>query len=301
MGKMGRTTLEQWRMFKAVVDHGGFAQAALVVHKSQSSIHHAVHKLEQLLGVRLLQVEGRRAELTEAGAVMLRRAAYLLEEVEKMESVAESVSAGIETHLKLAVDQVFPQQALYTVLDSVSRQYPQLRVELNETVLSGANELLREGQVDISLSPYTVQGHLNEEICKVEFIAVAGPQHPLLDLPAPIGIEPLRACRQIVLRDSAKQGRQDAGWLGSEQRWTLDHLRTSIEFVMTGLGFAWLPYPAIRDHLESGRLVRLSLSEGGKRTVPLYLNFADVDRLGPVSRSFIGELRYQTLGLPTAD
>ena len=39
---MLKSTLEQWRMFKAVVDAGGFNQAAAEVHKSQSSVHHAV-------------------------------------------------------------------------------------------------------------------------------------------------------------------------------------------------------------------------------------------------------------------
>ncbi|HCA76548.1 MAG TPA: LysR family transcriptional regulator, partial [Alteromonas sp.] len=38
---MLKATLEQWRMFKAVVEAGGFNQAAEQVHKSQSSIHHA--------------------------------------------------------------------------------------------------------------------------------------------------------------------------------------------------------------------------------------------------------------------
>jgi DNA-binding transcriptional LysR family regulator len=76
---MLKATLEQWRMFKAVVDAGGFNQAADVVHKSQSSIHHAVNKLEDSLGVSLLTIDGRRMKLTDAGELMLRRANYLLE------------------------------------------------------------------------------------------------------------------------------------------------------------------------------------------------------------------------------
>jgi len=48
---MLKSTLEQWRMFKAVVDAGGFNQAAALVHKSQSSVHHAVQKLENAIGV----------------------------------------------------------------------------------------------------------------------------------------------------------------------------------------------------------------------------------------------------------
>ena len=58
---MYKVTLEQWRMFVAVVKYGGFNQASVVIHKSQSSIHHAVQKLEESLDIKLLEVIGRKA------------------------------------------------------------------------------------------------------------------------------------------------------------------------------------------------------------------------------------------------
>ena len=58
---MLKATLEQWRMFKAVVDAGGFNQAAQLVHKSQSSVHHAVQKLETALFHNNARGDGARA------------------------------------------------------------------------------------------------------------------------------------------------------------------------------------------------------------------------------------------------
>lgn len=49
-----KSTFEQWRIFQAVVDCGGYAQAAEALNKSQSSLNHAVAKLQQSLGVALL-------------------------------------------------------------------------------------------------------------------------------------------------------------------------------------------------------------------------------------------------------
>ena len=37
-----KTTLEQWRILQAVVDHDGYAKAAQALNKSQSSLNHAV-------------------------------------------------------------------------------------------------------------------------------------------------------------------------------------------------------------------------------------------------------------------
>jgi len=298
---MIKTTLEQWRLFKAVADHGGFNQASEIVHKSQSTIHHAVRKLEELLGVKLFAVKGRKASLTPAGDLMLRRANYLLDEAAKIEAVAGTLSAGVESRLDIAVDEAFPQQQLYKVLDTVSAQYPQLCIELRETVLSGANELLQLDNVDISLSPIPAQGGFNEEICQIAFVAVANPAHALLHLERELSFEDLKSHRQIVVRDSAMTMNKDDGWLRAEQRWAVSHIRTSIDLISKGFGYAWLPEPGISDQLAQGTLTPLPLAHGARRSVRFYLNFSDADKLGPAARSFIGELRYQTQHLYTSD
>ena len=78
MMKAPRVTLEQWRTLQAVVDHGGFAQAAEAIHRSQSSVSYTVARMQEQLGVPLLRIEGRKAVLTEAGEVLLRRSRQLL-------------------------------------------------------------------------------------------------------------------------------------------------------------------------------------------------------------------------------
>lgn len=293
---MLKTTLEQWRMFKAVVDHGGFNQAAQAIHKSQSTIHHAVHKLEESLDLKLFKVQGRKAVLTEAGELLLRRSEYLLDEAQKMEAVATSLSAGIESRLTIAVDQIFPQPFLYQMFAKVSGEFPLLRIELVETVLSGAKELLEQGKVDLALAPEPIKEGFYEELCPIEFVAVANPEHPLQQQQA-LTYEDLKSYRQIVVRDSAVLTSTDKGWLGARQRWTVSHLRTSIDMVSQGFGYAWLPITHIQTQLDNGTLKPLPLSHGSKRSSPLYLLFTDADRLGPAARSLIAELRIQTRDL----
>ncbi len=291
---MARSTIEQWRMFKAVAEQGGFQQAADVIYKSQSSIHHAVHKMEELLGVTLFQVEGRKTQLTSAGEQLLRRVNYLLAEAERMENVALNLKFGVESSLNIAVDEAFPRDPLFQVLAAVSAEYPLIRIELLETILTGANELLRQGKADIALSPFTLPDNLSEDICQVEFIAVAGAEHPLNQPRRELTLEELKTCRQIVIRDSAQAEKKDVGWLGSEQRWTVSHVSTSIELLRKNLGFAWLPLNAVQPFLDDGSLLPLQLPRGARRTTTFYLNFNDADTLGPVARSFIGHLRFLT-------
>lgn len=287
---MSKTTLEQWRMFKAVVDCGGFALAAKKTHKSQSAVHHAVGKLEESLDLKLFKLDGRKVVLTEEGRLLLKRGASLLTEVDRIESVADSLSSGIETSLTVAIDGAVNQDRMFAALDQVSRAYPQLQIDIYDTVLSGANELLNSGGVDIAISPFPFYNGLHEEICQVEFMAVAHEKHALIRLERPLEFEDLKTCRQIIVRDSALYKNVSAGWLGSEERWTVSNMRTSVELVNSGLGFAWLPSHAIKDDLESGDLRCLPLKEGARRTVNFYLNYLCKDRMGLAAQAFINEL-----------
>ncbi|NMH61219.1 LysR family transcriptional regulator [Alteromonas ponticola] len=294
---MPKATLEQWRMFKAVVDAGGFNQASTLVHKSQSSVHHAVNKLEEALGVALFDNDGRRIKLTEEGKLLLSRATWLLEEAKKLESVAHGLQHGVESQLRIAVDLIFPANILHKVLDTVSSKYPYLRIELIESVLSGANALLNSGQVDLAICPFPHPDGFTEELCGINFVAVASPGHVLIQQGKALTTKDLKTHRQIVIRDSSAERKTDSGWLGAEQRWTVSHISTSVEMIKSGFGFAWLPEKLIEKHLSEGSLVKLPLKQGSHRHASLYLCFEDGEQLGPAAREFIGTLRYELMQL----
>ncbi|MEM1146003.1 MAG: LysR family transcriptional regulator [Pseudomonadota bacterium] len=288
---MARSTLEQWRMFKAVVEYGGFAQAAEATHKSQSSINHAVHKLQNQLNLKLLEVVGRKAQLTEEGELMLRRAQQLLVDAQQLETIAASLARGDEAELRIAVDEIYPKEPLAMSLAALARDFPHTRVELRETVLSGGPELLTRGEVDLLVAGSVPTGFLGEPLLDVEFIAVSHPEHALQTRGRELHLQDLTAERQIVVRDSGLGDRKDSGWLGAEQRWTVSHVSTSIEMISLGLGFAWLPKTRIAQAFAQGRLKALPLARGGRRKATLLLAFADPDRAGPATRKLAEYLR----------
>lgn len=282
---MSRVTLAQWQMLAAVVDHGGFARAAEAIHKSPSTLNHAVHKLETQLGVQLLEPVGRQVRLTESGDMLLRRARQLIENAAALEDVAGSLAKGLETEVVLAVDQIFPADALARALETFSSEYPHVRVQLHETVLNGGVEMLYDGRADLVVSGLAAQGFLGEPLTSLRFIAVAHPDHPLHRLDRTLDLRDLEQHRQLVVRDSALRQSMDAGWLKAEQRWTVSHLATSKDMLERGLGFAWFPETRIVDALESGRLKPLALNAGGIRVAPMQMIFSDRDRAGPATQA----------------
>ena len=65
------TTLDAWEILQTVVQLGGFAPAAEKLNRSQSTISYAIGRLQDQLGVRLFEIHGRKAQLTELGRVLL--------------------------------------------------------------------------------------------------------------------------------------------------------------------------------------------------------------------------------------
>jgi DNA-binding transcriptional LysR family regulator len=275
-----RISLDQWRALLAVVDAGGYAQAAEALHKSQSAVTYAVQKLESLLGVKVFEVMGRKAHLTATGQVLYRRAKALLDEAGSLESAASTLAAGWEPELRLAVEIIFPTWLLLECFGRFAAERPQTRIELYETVLSGTDEMLLQRKVDLAICSHVPAGFAGDALMRAQFIAAAHPDHPLHRLGRELTLQDLREHRHLVIRDSGSQ-RRSGSWVGAEQIWSVSHKATSIHAACMGLGFAWFPEETIRNELERSLLKPLPLREGAQRSAELYLVFADRDYAGP--------------------
>jgi DNA-binding transcriptional LysR family regulator len=278
-----RITLEQWRVFTAVVDHGGYARAAAALHKSQSSMTYAVQKLESQLGVKAFRIDGRKAGLTPTGELLYRRARYLLDEAAGLEQSAQRLSAGWEAEFRVAVEVIFPTWLLLECLERLGRESPHTRIELIESVLGHRTDALARGQADLAIFGSIPSGFLGEPLMRLRFVLVAHPDHPLHRLGRKLSMRDLRAHRHLVVRESSPD-RASAPSMETAQRWTVGHLATSIEAARSGHGFTWLPEERIRRELEAGLLKPLPLREGGERYAELYLIFADREHAGPATR-----------------
>lgn len=281
--KAPRVTLEQWRTLQAVVDSGGFAQAAEVLHRSQSSVSYTIARMQEQLGVPLLEIIGRKATLTEAGEVLLRRSRNLIQQASQLERLAFNMDQGWEPEVRLVVDAAYPTSRLASALQAFMPLSQGCRVQLREEVLSGVEDCLLDGSADLAISGMSIAGYLPHQINAVDFVAVANPGHPLHQMNRELTHEDLQTQLQVVIRDSGHHP-VDSGWLGAEQRWTVASLGTAATLVANGLGFAWLPEHEINAELEQGRVALLRLHQGARRSHFLYL-YANKDKpLGPATQ-----------------
>lgn len=281
MNEHPKISLEQWRTLMAVVDHGGYAQAALALHKSQSALTYAVQKLESVLGVKAFEIQGRKAILTPTGQLLYRRAKILLEEAVGLERATRALSAGWEAELRLAAEVIFPSWLMLDCLAAFGKESPHTHIEWYESVMGGTQELLLQGKVDLVIAATVPVGFLGEALMRLNFVAAAHPDHPLHQLGRPLTLRDLRAHRHLVVRDTGTQRSARNVSVEASQRWTMGHLSTSIEAARRGYGFAWYPVSQIRKTLDDGQLKVLPLKEGNERFAQLYLIKADPDAAGP--------------------
>lgn len=284
MSELQYITLDQWRTLVTVVDTGGYAHAAEVLHKSQSSVTYAVQKIEAVLGVKAFEMQGRKAILTSTGQFLYRRARALLEESIALERAAKRLSAGWEAEIRIAAEIIFPSWLLLDCLDRFGMESPHTQIELIESVLGGTSEALLQGQADMAIMGTVPPGFLGMPLMRLRFIPVASPEHALHKLGRELTLEDLRAHRHLLVRESGVRRSSRVSTVEASQKWTVSNIATSIEAVRNGYGFAWFSEEKIRKELQEGILKPLPLRDGGERFTELNLVLADPDSAGPGTR-----------------
>ena len=284
---MAKTTLEQWAVLAAVVDKGGFAQAATFLNRSQSAVSYAVARLQEAIDLPLLAIDGRKSVRTAHGRTLLTRARVLLQDLDQVELLAKSLKQGWEPELRLVVDVAFPRTRLLKIIAELQQTCPTTQLQLADVVLSGAEESIVQGFGDVVITSRVPPGHLGDWLLDVDFIAVARPDHALFRLDRELTAADLFPHVQAVVRDSGTLDPRDEGWLGAARRFTVSSMEASLATVLAGLAYAWLPEHLLAEPLRDLRLRRLPVAIGASRKVALYVVIVSPNRSGPAARAAV--------------
>jgi DNA-binding transcriptional LysR family regulator len=266
-----RVSLKQWRILHAVVDCGGFADAAQFLHLSQSSISYTISRMQEQLNLQLLKIEGRKAHLTEAGRVLLNQSRHLLKSAIELEEQARGLKEGCAEDIRLAVDHSFPVRQLMRALARFAEAEPGRHVQLSEVAMSEIEGVLREREVDLAIGSKVPLGFMGDLLTEVDYAAVAHPAHCLFKLGRALTAADLR--RQVRVAIQLAPSPETAGNGGARQGecWSVSSFDTALEAVCCGLGYAWLPLHRIQNRIEQGALACLPLVDGGSYSVNLFL------------------------------
>ncbi len=255
-----KLSLESLEVLDAIASKGSFAAAAESLFRVPSAITYTVRKLEEDLGVTLFNRSGHRAELTAAGAELLREGRNLLNAANELELRVKRVASGVETELTIAVSDIFNIAAIYPMLDKFYAQNFGTRLKLLREVYGGSWDALLSGRADIALGAPgdapTGSGYIAKPMGTLQFHYAVAPQHPLAKLPDPLQNQDIMRYRSVSAADSSRNlAPRTSGILSGQDVLTVPDMMTKLQAQIAGLGVGYLPKRLAEQHAANGSLV----------------------------------------------
>ncbi len=283
------TTLDQWEVLEAVIQSGSFAAAAAKMNRSQSTISYAVSRLQEQFKIPLLEMKGRKAQLTEAGKALLADVEPILAGFRALEQRASALGAGGETEIRISVDSMFPDSRLFTALADLTRLYPHVRPQLRQTMfLSSVHEFASSG-ADLCVSGLPTREYFAKPILDIRMRAVARADHPLNRETRQLTRLDLIQRLAVIIEGTVGPTPKKQPHSPLQRYLTVNTIDAAIEAVRSGICFGWLPVYRIAPYIDSGELTSLQLTIGGERLVRFFLVCKDVDS-GSTERNHLAAL-----------
>jgi DNA-binding transcriptional LysR family regulator len=169
-------------VFRAVARHESFSRAADELYLSQPAVSKHIQRLEAELGVRLFQRLGSRAELTDAGRILLdyaQRVSVQTEEVRHVLAELEGLECG---HLRVGASTTTGLYLLPEVLARFQKKYPGVEAAL--TIANSADIVRRvlSGEVELGFvgAPAEVPGLQARPFAEDQIVLIVPAGHQLL-------------------------------------------------------------------------------------------------------------------------
>lgn len=255
--------LDNVRVFLAAIDHGSFSAAARALRRVPSAVSMAIANLEAELDLQLFDRSGREPRPTAHAAALVPQARVLVEQLQRLNNHAGSLTQGLESALTIAlVPELLAAAPWNEALRLLALDYPLLKVEVLTAPQADALQLLQSGRADLALvyERYGIDAHeAFEEVAEERLVAVVAATHPMSERMRQGGIrdEDLLSERQVVVagRDTEYVDKRIAV---SRLQWRTDNPVAALALVKAGLGWAWLPSGFVRESLQHGALVEIS-------------------------------------------
>lgn len=143
--------LEQLRIFQAVAQTRSFTRAASLVHLTQPGISKHVKQMEQYFGVPLFDRTGRKATLTEAGAILFEATQGIMAIIDVAEMRIEDLKGLRGGRLRLGSSFPVGVYLLPEVLAAFRKRYPAVEVRLDISLSEAIEAKLLANELDLGL------------------------------------------------------------------------------------------------------------------------------------------------------
>ena len=287
--KLPMDRLTSLRVFREVVEAGGFARAAARLDLSAPMASKHVALLERDLGARLLHRTSRKLSLTEAGEMYYAQCREVLDTLQAAEAALRQSAQAPRGQIKISAPVWCANRHFADVLVAYHDTYPEVLVDMR----------LENRKIDLVADGYDLALRATREpspaliarpICRVRFHLVASPTY-LKREGFPRSLAELAKCSAVVPNYVNLDGVEMQGPAG-KARIRLHAVMRSDDSTLTyhavhaGMGVAFLPEWTVGDDLAAGRLESV-LPAYTMPPIMLYAVYTSRQYMTPKLRTFI--------------
>ncbi|MCP9820507.1 LysR family transcriptional regulator [Synechococcus sp. Cruz-9H2] len=266
-------TLDQLRILRAISSEGSFKKAADSLYVTQPAVSLQIQNLEKQLDVSLFDRGGRKAQLTEAGHLLLSYCDRILSQCQEACRALDDLHNLRGGSLIVGASQTTGTYLMPRMIGLFRQKYPDVSVQLQVHSTRRTSWSVANGQIDLAI----IGGELPSELVDLlqvvpytndELVLVLPVKHPLARLPE-LNKDDLYRLGFVCL-DAQSTTRKMVDQLLARSGLEVQRLKIEMELnsfeaiknaVQSGLGAAFLPVVSIERELATGSLHRLSVSD----------------------------------------
>jgi LysR family transcriptional regulator, hydrogen peroxide-inducible genes activator len=239
--------LKDLRYLVAVADARHFGRAADKCFVSQPTLSAQLKKLEDYLGVQLIERQPKNVTLTEAGEQIVARARRMLEASEEVVTLARAHRDPLAGRLRLGLLPTIGPYLLPRVAQPIRKALPRLELRLYEYQTAQMLEKLEVGDLDLGILalPVDVEGLRTRELFTEAFTVAVPDQHRLAKRDS-VRVDDLDGETLLLLEDGhclRDQALEVCSRVGTQEKqdFRATSLETLRQMVATGAGITLLP------------------------------------------------------------
>ncbi|WP_032108055.1 DNA-binding transcriptional regulator OxyR [Necropsobacter massiliensis] len=235
----------------ALAEHKHFRRAADSCHVSQPTLSGQIRKLEDELGIILLERTSRKVLFTQSGLLLVNQAKTVLREVKLLKEMASNQGKEMTGPLHIGVIPTIGPYLLPYIVPTLKQEFPDLELFLYEAQTQQLLEQLETGRLDCAIlaSVAETEAFIEVPLFNERMLLAISDQHPWANKES-IKMEKLKGCEMLMLDDGHCLRGQALGYCFTagakeNQHFQATSLETLRNMVSANAGMTLMPELAV--------------------------------------------------------
>ena len=280
-------TLKQLYSFEAVIRLGGFTSASKELHVTQPAVYMQVHQLQQNIGAKLFDINGKKISPTFVGKKIYKTALETINRLENSKLEINQILNPDSGHLQIAVATT-ANSFISALLSKFKKEFPKMTFNIDVTNRIALLDNLKKKNADLVImgEPPKDIPLISNAFMKNPLIAIAHPQNDLLNK------------KKVTIKDLSKETLLTRE-VGSGTRITIERFtglnfnsdiqinsnEAIVEAVQAGLGIGFVSMNSVGLQLKNKIIRQLNVEPFPIIREWHIVHHADAE-LSPIARRF---------------